>query len=241
MWRDGSRDHRQSKRAPPRIVFLFCSCWHRQTRGAPAHGPHSSAKKERGACVAFLFLTSKSPYKGGILGSCAISFGPLRFFAEQRLYIRVHFCYGPATRPPREICRWASESWFPATLPSKLRVPDYFPIGLPPIEHSSLCWMHSHGRDRRSEPVTLVGAATIYICKRAQSKPSNIPTGTDVTAFVPKAISTVYGLTSQCSKMLRQRQPKIKRVPRPAPRPISAMRPRGDGMVLRAPHTLRIS
>ena len=33
------------------------------------------------------------------------------------------------------------------------------------------------------------------IRQRAQSQPSNIPTGTDIIAFFPKAISTVYGLT----------------------------------------------
>jgi hypothetical protein len=57
----------------------------------------------------------------------------------------------------------------------------------------------------------------VAICQRAQSQPSNIPTGTDITAFVPKAISTVYGLTGQCSSMLRQRRPKMKNGPRSVP------------------------
>jgi hypothetical protein len=37
----------------------------------------------------------------------------------------------------------------------------------------------------------------VAICQRAQPQSSKIPIGTDITAFVPRAISTVCGLTGQ--------------------------------------------
>jgi hypothetical protein len=57
----------------------------------------------------------------------------------------------------------------------------------------------------------------VAICQRAQPQSSKIPIGTDITAFVPRAILTVCGLTGQCSKMLQQRRPKIKNGPHSVP------------------------
>ena len=48
-----------------------------------------------------------------------------------RGHLCVHFRYGPGTHSPsfRWLCRWASESWFPSTLPPELRGSGSYPGG----------------------------------------------------------------------------------------------------------------
>ena len=51
-------------------------------------------------------------------------------------------------------------------------------------------------RRRLGSPSTSTALqVNVAICQRARSQPSNIPTGTDIAAFVSKATSNVYGLT----------------------------------------------
>ena len=56
----------------------------------------------------------------------------------------VHLHCGPVTRSPsrRWLCRSASPDSFPPLLRPKLRGSDFFPGGLHPTGHASLCWTH---------------------------------------------------------------------------------------------------
>ena len=78
----------------------------------------------------------------------------------------VHFRCGPVTRSPfqERLCRWASDVWSPAHLPSKLRGSGSYPGRLCfPAEHASLPWTHPI-KEHYGLPATARGKKPSNVC-----------------------------------------------------------------------------
>ena len=141
---------------------------------------------------------------------------PVEDSAFGATHFRGHFCvhcrYGLVTRrlPEGDVVDRLAESWFPATLPSKLRGLDLAPAGLSPAEHASLLAGHTTGRADFPHPAflsrpvkssLLAGRCSFRgdgVEAGASHRDTRPGSGRTRCLCVPIAVATSDGLVARC-------------------------------------------